>query len=401
MSGLNEATQHSLNERRMRAYRLERVQKELVKREYAAALLFDPINIRYATGSSNMQVWTLHNAARYAFVPAEGKVLLFETHGCRHLPLGIETIEEIRPAIPWFFFGAGPRSAETVKLWASEIADLVKRVGARNRRLAVDKCDPPGTFELTSLGLSLHDGQEVLEHARAVKSTDEIEAIRRAISVCEAGMREMQRVAEPGLTENQVWALLHKVNIEHGGEWIETRLLTSGPRTNPWMQECSSRVIQNGDLLCFDTDLIGPNGYLADVSRTWLMGERPATDDQRRLYGMACEQMRFNTDLLKPGLGFREFMERAWKIPDLYAPNRYAIIVHGAGMCDEYPAVPYPHDFDKVGYDGIFQEGMVLCVESYVGALGGREGVKLEQQVLITSNGCEELSSYPLEERLL
>jgi Xaa-Pro dipeptidase len=401
MPSPDEATQPSLDERRMRAYRLDRVQKELGKRDYAAALLFDPINIRYATGSSNMQVWTLHNAARYAFVPAEGKVVLFETHGCQHLPLGIETIAEIRPAIPWYFFGAGPRSSETVKLWAGEIADLVKRAGAGNRRLAVDKCDPPGTLELAGLGLSLHDGQEVLEHARAVKSTDEIAAIRRAISVCEAGMHEMQRAARPGLTENQVWALLHKANIEHGGEWIETRLLTSGPRTNPWMKECSSRVIQNGDLLCFDTDLIGPNGYLADISRTWLMGDRRATDDQRRLYGMACEQIRFNTDVLKPGLGFRELMERAWKIPDLYAPNRYAILVHGAGMCDEYPAVPYPHDFDKVGYDGLFQDGMVLCVESYIGALGGREGVKLEQQVLITDDGCEELSSYPLEERLL
>src|SRR4051794_4534385 len=121
MSGLDAAsfsgdTQHSLDEPRLRAYRLERVQKELVKRDYAAAVLFDPINIRYSTGSSNMQVWTMHNAARYAFVPAEGKVLLFETHGCEHLPIGLDTVGEIRPAIPWYFFGAGPRSAETVKL---------------------------------------------------------------------------------------------------------------------------------------------------------------------------------------------------------------------------------------------------------------------------------------------
>ena len=112
-------------------------------------------------------------------------------------------------------------------------------------------------------------------------------------------------------------------------------------------------------------------------------------------------QLRFNTELLKPGLGFRELMEQAWRIPDWFAANRYAIIVHGAGMCDEYPALPYPHDFDKVGYDGMVQEGMVLCVESYIGAPGGREGVKLEQQVLITATGGEELSSYPLEERLL
>jgi Xaa-Pro dipeptidase len=406
MSGLDAAsfsgdTQHSLNEPRLRAYRLERVQKELVKRDYAAAVLFDPINIRYSTGSSNMQVWTMHNAARYAFVPAEGKVLLFETHGCEHLPIGLDTVGEIRPAIPWYFFGAGPRSAETVKLWASEIADLVAQMGIGNRRLAVDRCEPAGAFELTNHGLTLHDAQEVLELARVVKSTDEILAIRQAISICESGMREMQSAAQPGRTENQIWALLHKHNIEHGGEWIETRLLNSGPRTNPWMQECSSRIINKGDLLCFDTDLIGPNGYLADISRSWLMGDGPATDGQRSLYSTAYEQMRFNIDLLKPGLGFRELMERAWKIPDLYAPNRYAIIVHGAGMCDEYPAVPYPHDFNRVGYDGIFEEGMVVCVESYIGEFGGREGVKLEQQVLITANGCKELSSYPLEARLL
>ena len=309
MSGLDEATacevlstntQHSFNEQRMRAYRLDRVQKELTKRDYAAALLLDPINIRYATGSSNMQVWTLHNAARYAVVPAEGKVVLFETHGCQHLPVGLETIGEIRSAIPWYFFGAGPRSTETVKLWATEIADLVAQVGAGNRRLAVDRCDPPGTFELASLGLRLHDGQEVLELARAVKSTDEIVAIRNAVSICEAGMFEMQSAAEPGRTENQIWALLHKYNIEHGGEWIETRLLNSGPRTNPWMQECSNRAMEKGDLLCFDTDLIGPNGYLADVSRSWLIGDGPAADRQRRLYSTAYEQMRFNTDLLKP-----------------------------------------------------------------------------------------------------
>ena len=234
-----------------------------------------------------------------------------------------------------------------------------------------------------------------------MKSTDEIVAVRQAISICEAGMREMQSAARPGRTENQIWALLHKYNIEHGGEWIETRLLNSGPRTNPWGQECSNRAIEKGDLLCVDTDLIGPNGYLADISRSWLIGDGPATDRQRRLYSTACEQIRFNTDLLKPGLGFRELMERAWKIPDLYAPNRYAMIVHGAGMCDEYPVVPYPHDFNRVGYDGVFEEGMVLCVESYIGGLGDREGVKLEQQVLITANGCEELSSYPLEPRLL
>ena len=72
---------------------------------------------------------------------------------------------------------------------------------------------------------------------------------------------------EPGITENKLWSILHQTNIEMGGEWIETRLLTSGQRTNPWFQECSNRVIQKGDLVSFDTDLIGPNGYCSDTRR--------------------------------------------------------------------------------------------------------------------------------------
>ena len=74
------------------------------------------------------------------------------------------------------------------------------------------------------------------------------------------------------MTEEELWSYLHKTNIENGGEWIETRLLSSGPRTNPWFQECSNRIIQKGDLVAFDTDMVGPYGYCADISRTFVEG---------------------------------------------------------------------------------------------------------------------------------
>ncbi|MBV9522857.1 MAG: aminopeptidase P family N-terminal domain-containing protein, partial [Alphaproteobacteria bacterium] len=67
---------------RLRQYRMARVQAELRRLDYGGAVLYDPINLRYATGSRNMAVWTLHNAARYAFVPAEGKAVIFDFHGC-------------------------------------------------------------------------------------------------------------------------------------------------------------------------------------------------------------------------------------------------------------------------------------------------------------------------------
>src|SRR5262249_37092542 len=253
--------------RRMRAYRLGRFREQLKARDYVGALLYDPINIRYATRSRNMVVWTLHNAARYCFVPPEGPVSLFDFHNCEHLSDGLETIAEVRPACGWYFFSGGPRAAEKAARWAAEIADLVKSQGGGNRRLAIDHCDPAGTAALAGHGIELFDAQELIELTRVIKSNDELACMTASIFVCEAGMARMREKLKAGMTENELWAELHHANIALGGEWIETRLLSSGGRTNLWFQECSDRVIRAGELVSFDTDLIGPFRYCADLSR--------------------------------------------------------------------------------------------------------------------------------------
>ena len=109
--------------------------------------------------------------------------------------------------------------------------------------------------------------------------------MQSAMDVCDLAIARMRSALQPGITENQLWSLLHETNIAHGGEWIECRLLSSGPRTNPWFQESADRVIQAGDIVGFDTDLVGPFGYLADISRSWICpGGRTPTDRHRRLY---------------------------------------------------------------------------------------------------------------------
>lgn len=137
---------------RMRGYRMARFQAELQRRDYAAAILYDPLNVRYATGSRNMAVWMLHNPARYAFVPAEGRAVIFDFHGCEHLSNGLETISEVRPARSWFFFSSGNRLAEKTGLWAAEIVDLVRERCGNNRRVAVDRLDYHGGKLLEAAG---------------------------------------------------------------------------------------------------------------------------------------------------------------------------------------------------------------------------------------------------------
>jgi Xaa-Pro aminopeptidase len=381
-------------------YRLERVREQLRLRDYGAAVLSDPMNVRYATDTRNMAVWTLHAPGRYAFVPADGPVVLFEFSASRHVTGGSPVVDEQRTSTPWFYFLAGPRVEEKAALWAKEIGSLVRAHCGANRRVAVDRLEPWGAELLRAEGLQLFDAQVPLEQARLVKSAEEIACLQLSMDVCDLAIDRIRRTLRPGLTENQVWAVLHDTNIAHDGEWIECRLLCSGPRTNPWFQESSNRVIEPGELVGFDTDMVGPFGYLADVSRTIVCPGRPVTSDQERLYDLALQQIEFNSDLLRPGVTFREFGERCWPVPDAFVPNRYMMMVHGVGFVDEYPSIAYAVDYDDWGYDGAFEENMVVSVESFIGEAGGAEGVKLEQQVLITDRGAVPFSHAPIVDAL-
>ena len=382
---------------KVRRDRLAKVHRELARRDLAGALLLDQLNVRYVADATNMQVWCLHNEVRYCFVATEGPTILFDFSHVAHLSGGLPGLSERRPARAAMYMGSGGRLREHAREFARQIADLVREHGAGNRRIAVDRMGPDSFLALRDEGLEMHDGFEVMEEARKVKTAEEIVLMRKAIEASEKGIRAMRKFLRPGVTENALWARLHAANIAEGGEWIETRLLASGPRTNPWMSECSMRVIEKGDMVSFDTDLIGPYGYCSDISRAWVCDAKP-TGEQRRLYMNAMEQLEHNKALLKPGLSFREWTETAWRTPEEFVANRYGVLAHGVGLCDEYPAIYNRQDYEANGYDGHFEPGMVVCVEALIGSEGGREAVKLEQQVLVTETGHERLDAYPMDE---
>lgn len=383
---------------RVRAYRHDRIKQKLVEHDCAAILLYDPLNIRYATDCSDMQVWTMHNASRYALVCADGPTICFEYKNAMHLAQGLDRVDEVRPATSWFYFGAGPLIDEKVKLWADEVADLVRQHGGGNMRLAVDKMEPAGVDALRTFGIEIVEGQELTETARMVKSADEIELMRWTIKVCERGMWRMREHSVAGKTENEIWAQLHFENIRNGGEWIETRLLAIGERTHPWFQECSDHVGKSGDLLSFDTDLVGPYGYCSDISRSWTIDLVPPTDEQKQIYNFARSEIEHNMSVIQSGMSFEEFSAKSMRIPEIYHDNRYSCAFHGVGLCDEYPSVPTHVDMEQgKGYPGTIEQGMVLCVESCTGLNHGHECVKLEVQVLVTENGVEQLDTFPFE----
>lgn len=380
----------------VRLYRLGRLRAEMRNADVAGLLLYDQINTRYATDATNMQIWCSHYEARCVFVALDGPVILFDYANLPHLAEDLPTVDEYRVNSSAYYFTAGPHAEARAKKMGQDIAELMRQHGSGSKRLAVDRLSHLGSDALRAEGLTLLEGEGIAERARAVKSVEELALMRASIAVCEEGCREMQAILEPGITENALWAKLHEVNIRLGGEWIETRLLSSGPRTNPWFRECSMRVIERGDMVSFDTDLIGPYGYCADISRAWLCGDKPS-DEQRRLYAKAFEQIEHNIAVLRPGMSFREVSEACWRIPEEFLSLRYPSLIHGVGLADEYPSIKHWEDFPAKGYNGIVMPGMTLCVESFIGVAGGKEGVKLEDQVLITETGVERLSSLPYE----
>jgi Xaa-Pro dipeptidase len=163
------------------------------------------------------------------------------------------------------------------------------------------------------------------------------------------------------------------------------------------MQEASDRVLEDGDLVGMDTDLVGRDGYLTDYSRTYLCGNSKPTDEQRRLYQVAYEFVYNAIDEIRPGASFRELGERlARRMPEKYHAQRYPFIAHGSGLADEWPAIKFADH-----HDGEVRMGMSLSVEAYVGEVDGNDGVKLEEQILVLDSGPEIISRAAHDERLL
>ena len=387
----------SIDEQSIRAFRANRIRQELRRQNREAVLVVDPVNLRYATGTRNMQVWTMHNVVRYALAFAHGPTVLFDLATGRHLSAGLESVSDVRTSIPFDYMLVADNAEAMANRWALQIRETLREHGCAVDTLAVDRADTLMVRSLEALGIRAVDGKSVLEHARAIKSAEEVRAFRASLATCEQSVRSLHEFVVPGTTESEAFGHLVGQSLARGGEYPETRLLSSGARTNPWFQEASDRVIEAGDLLSFDTDLIGPMGFYNDISRSWVIGERRPTRAQATLLDISGEQIAHNIDLLRPGVSFVEYASKAFRLPNAYLANRYADLVHGCGLGVEYPFVLYPEDADDGMYDGRFEANMIVCVESYVGALDGPQGVKLEQPVLITEHGPEVLSEMPLD----
>ena len=371
---------------RLGDYRLGRIRHELANRGIAAAVLNDPISLQYAIDFDEYQLYQTRIATFSALIPGEGSVKL---HGAYNR--GYPLVDEYADCLNLTTFDGGLDLTDRARRYAEEL----RRQFGRYARIAIERPDVVLVRALEEQGLEVIDARPCVDKARSIKSDDEVGLIKHAIAVAGLGIRAMRNALVPGARETELIGILSAVNLAHGGRWLDGRMLASGPRSNPWLQEASRRAIQAGDIVAFDTDMVGPHGYFADVSRAMICGDRAPTPAQHDLLRWAVEEVEHNIELLRPGAGFREITERSFAPPKEFIAHRYACLMHGAGMGDEWPKLPHRQDWGRNGYDGQIEAGMVICVESFIGSDRGGEGVKLEQQVLVTEAGNIVLSDVP------
>ena len=383
---------------RMLRYRLRRLQQQIAAEGCAGALILGVHNLRYATGTQRSGIYNAHKPSRAAFVPVSGLATAFDWFhpGNPHPTPGI--VGELRPMPVFAYFPSGERAWERLRSLAGQVAALARAGGGE--RIALDISDPGLVHALEAEGLAVVSADRAIEMATAIKNEDEIACLANACDIAGIAMAALHEALAPGMTEAEALSILNRTNTAYGGEWLEYKLLASGERINPWQQEASDRRIRAGELVAFDCGMVGPSGYSADVSRTFFCRPGKPTAAQKRLYALAVENVEHNLALVKAGVSFEDFSRGCWPYPQEFLKHRYDVMAHGIGMGDEWPAIPWPCDWEAHGYEGELRENMVLCIESFIGSEHGGEGVKLEQQVVVTGTGCELLSTFPWEESL-
>lgn len=381
--------------------RLANTRRVMAAGDVPAMLLRDPFNVLYATGATNMTVFNLCVPARYLLVVADGPVILFDYLGGEHLAAGLPTIDDVRTARGLSYVSSNSSPTDESAAMAREIAAVVREHHGAVDRLAIDSFPFLAVDALRAEGFVVSDADAVMSRVRRAKLPIELAYMREAVRRTVDAVHEMQVALRPGMTEIELWSRFVGGLVAGHGQFVATRLLESGPKTFPYFQEAGTRVIEDGDLVCIDTDAVAFESYQADFSRTLLAGDRPATPEQRELYSRAYEQLRHNVSLIGPGVTFEEVARKAWPVPEEHRASRYSCVGHGLGMIGEFPNLPFHTPGVPYPLDDVFEPGMVFCVESYIGSARTSQGVKLEDQLLITETGIEVMNDYPFEARLL
>lgn len=383
---------------RLRDYRLGRARAALDASELGALLVFDVNNIRYLT-STMIGEWARDKVARYALLAREAEPVVWDFgSAAKHHQLYAPWLrpENSRAGMLGLRGSVAPE-AGLFDLAAREIKDLLVQAGVADMPVGVDIGEPPMLFALQRQGLDVRDGQQVMLDARQLKSPDEIALLSTAASMVDGTYQTIVDALKPGIRENEVVALANKRLYEMGSDDVEAINAVSGERCSPHPHNFTDRLVRPGDQVYFDI-IQSFNGYRTCYYRTFAVGR--STPAQRDAYVRAREWIDAAIDLVKPGVGTDD-IARLWPRAEEFGfPDEMAAFGlqfgHGLGLAlHERPIISR---LNSLEHPVELQEGMVFALETYCPATDGYSAARIEEEVVVTADGCQVITLFPAEE---
>src|SRR5882757_3417248 len=402
---------------RLRRERLARLKSQLAASEFGALLAFDFYNIRYMT-STHIGTWGIDKMVRFALLIRGAEPIIWdfgsaarhhqlynpwlsdevtdEATGVRHAVEGTSRsragISTLRGAIH-----PGARRAESV---AAKVAEELRKHGLQNEPLGVDFIELPVHRALLAEGLDVQDGQQVFLEARRVKTRDEISLLTHACGLADMAYEELYSALRPGMRENETVGLVSKVLYDNGSEFVSGINAISGERCNPHPHLYSDRMMRPGDPAYFDivhTYL----GYQTCYYRTFAIGS--ASPAMRDAYQRAREIMDISLAAVRPGVTTADIVSLWPKAEEFGFENEEAAFAlqYGHGVGISVWEKPIFSRLTSLDHPEVLQEGNVFALETYWPARDGWSAARIEEELVVTADGCEVITRFPAEELLV
>jgi len=395
---MNVDFEERVNFPRLHRYRLGRTRQALRNSVLGSLLTFDNNNIRYIT-STTIGEWARDKMCRFALVPGDGDPHLwdFGSAAAHH-----------RIYAPWLkpscchagmvgLRGTVSPESGLMQRAAREIKDVLEANGVAHMPVGVDLVEPAMLFELQKVGLDVRDGQQTMLDAREVKSMDEIMLLNTAASMVDGTYEMINQMLRPGVRESDIVAAANKMLYEMGSDDVEAINAVAGERCSPHPHNFTDRLIRPGDQAFFDI-IQAYMGYRTCYYRTFNVGR--ATDSQRDAYKKAREWIDLAIDRVRPGVGTDQIAAVFPKAETFgFADEMEAFALqfcHGLGVAlHERPIVSRLVSLEKPQE---IKEGMVFALETYCPASDGFSAARIEEEVVVTGNGCKVITLFPAEE---
>jgi Xaa-Pro aminopeptidase len=245
-------------------------------------------------------------------------------------------------------------------------------------------------------GYTIADGQGVMQYARSIKNEDEIAILKHGAAIVDAAFHRIACEIRPGAKENDLQAVASHEMHRLGAQWIHNVQVTSGNRTNPHPHLSSDRLLQPGDIIFMDIVCLY-NGYHTCVYRCFTVG--PPSQKQIDTHARCLEIQTGGIEAVKPGCSTADVVTRWPDYRQMGALNEHEIFGlqygHGIGVgLWEFPIISRAYSIE---HPVEIEPGMVFALETYAGNEDGSDGVRLEDEVVVTDTGIEVITKFPTD----